>query len=767
MPPALRRHELLEDRSLKGRAFSEAYTDLVDGWLVEVFHDAVGETESLSLIAVGGQGRREMAPYSDLDLLLLSADSAEAAKAAERIWYPVWDAGLKLGHAVRTVRDTLHLASEDLETATALLSARHISGNGQLSADLIERARGNWRRRGRRWLSELASSVEQRHAASGEVAFDLEPDLKEGRGGLRDVHALAWATAAGADLDENVADSLRSHHDVLLEVRVELHRSQARAGDRLLLQEQDPVAARTGDVDADALMARVAASGRAIAFASDEAWHDIGLATRETLFGRFRRERRIDEELTVHDGRVGLTSHDPGAVDPFTVLRVADAAARDGLRIDHRTLDLLCRAPEPPAPWPREAGEQFCDLLLRGPAAVEVVEILDRWGLWVRLLPEWEPTQSRPQRNAYHRFTVDRHLLETAAEAAALSDRVPRPDLLVMAALLHDLGKAYPHRGDHSTVGAALAAEVGARMGFPEEDVSTLAALVRHHLLLADVATRRDLDATSTIEFVAGIVGDGDRLALLRALTEADSRATGAGVWSPWKAELVERLSTRTAAMLTGAVSDAGHESTFPRPEQRELLASEGVRVVADGDAITVACPDRPGVFFRVAGALALHGLDVVEANVHSESGRALDEFRVRPGPSGVVPWDRVSADVVKVLEGRLALHARIEERARSHKRRVRPTIHQFAPGVGFDNGASAHTTVVEVTGPDSVGLLYRLGRSLSEFNINVTGARINTMGHDVVDSFYVTGADGGRILDEELQSEIRRALLDAMGTAD
>jgi len=691
------------------------------------------------------------------------APGAAPEGVAEKLWYPIWDAGLKLGHAVRTVRDTLALASEDLETATALLSARHLFGNGQLTAELAERSRAGWRKKGRRWLEELARSVDARHAASGEVAFALEPDLKEGRGGLRDVHALGWALAAGAELDRGAIAALMADHDVLLEVRIELHRSQAKPGDRLLLQEQDAVASRLGDVDADALMARVAAAGRAIAFASDEAWHDIKTSLNGTFFGRFRRDRRVDDELALRGARVCLADESAPVIDPFAVLRVTNLAARQRLRIGRATLDALAAAPDPPPRWPASARDQFCELLMAGPSAVGVIEIIDQWGLWVRLLPEWAPTQSRPQRNAYHRFTVDRHLLETAAEAAGLAHLAPRPDLLVMGALLHDIGKGYPQLGDHSVEGARMALSMAERMGFDDDDCATIAALVRHHLLLPDVATRRDLDDRATIEFVAREVQTPDRVALLRALTEADSLATGPSAWSPWKAQLVEQLAARTSLVLTGGHVEQSVRDEFPTPGQRLLLEGGGVSVVADGETITVACPDRPGVFFRVAGALALHGLDVVEANIHSEAGMALDEFKVRAGASGLVPWERVSADVAKVLEGRLALQARVEERARSHHRRQRAVIHQLPPAVRFDNGASSASTALEVVGPDSIGLLYRLARALTEFNLNVTGARIHTMGHDVVDSFLVTNQEGGRIEDPEFQSEIRRALLDAM----
>ena len=762
MPPALLRTDLLDDPTLRGRAFAEAWTSRLEEWISAAFEEATGGTGDLALVAVGGQGRREMAPHSDLDLLLLFAGSAPT-EVAQHLWYPVWDAGLKLGHAVRTVRDTIALASDDLETATSLLSARHVCGNEELTTELVERARTNWRKKGRSWLEELARAVDERHGAAGEVAYSLEPDLKEARGGLRDVHALGWAAAAGAPIAPGLTAGLAAPHDELLDVRIELHRQQGKPGDRLLLQEQDAVAARLGDADADALMVRVAAAGRAIAFASDEAWHDIKSSLNGTFFGRFRRSRPLGGGLVAADARVALEDPAGAEDDPFAVLRVATAAAREQLRIAPVTLDALARSPEPPATWPAEARQAFCDLLLAGPPAVPVIEILGQCGLWTRLLPEWEPNVCRPQRNAYHRFTVDRHLLEAAAEAARLAHLVPRPDLLVMGALLHDIGKGYPELGDHSVEGAAMAGRIARRMGFDDEDVSTIVALVRHHLLLPDVATRRDLDDRATIEFVAREVQTPERVALLRALTEADSLATGPAAWSTWKAGLVDVLASRTNDLLSGAAWEPGEDEQFPTRAQRELLEGTGIAVVPEGNVITVCCEDRPGVFSRVAGALALHGLDVVEANIHTAEGLALDEFRVRVGPSGVIPWDRVGADVTKALEGRLALQARVEERARSHNRRRHAVVHQFPPGVRFDNGASAAGTVIEVVGPDNVGLLYRLARSLAEFNLNVTGARIHTMAHDVVDSFYVTLADGGRVTDPELQEEIRRALLNAL----
>lgn len=764
MPSSLRRSDFLADHSLQGRAFCEAYTDLIEEWLVGLFTAAGGGEADVALVAVGGQGRRELAPQSDLDLLLLLGKGVDGSEVADGLWYPIWDIGLKLGHAVRNVRDTLTLAAEDLETATALLSARHLAGSVALTDELAEKAKAGWRKRGRRWLDDLALSVSSRHAEAGEVAFDLEPDLKDGRGGLRDVHALTWARAAGAEIDPTLLAELQHHHDTLLAVRIELHRTAARPGDRLLLSEQDAVAACLGDADADVLMARVAAAGRAIAWASDESWYETELRSGGGLRERLRRERPLDDGLVLRNGRVCLTDASTPVTDPDAVVRVALGAARARRRIDLGTIAALRTAPPMPDPWPEETRRRFVDLVLNGPASIPVVEALDQLGLWTPILPEWEHTRSLPQRNVFHRYTVDRHLLECSAEAASIAHRTPRPDLLVIAALLHDIGKGRP--GDHSQLGEELARTIATRMGFVDDDVDTIAMLVRHHLLLSDVATRRDLDDPATVDMVAEVVRTPERLALLRALSEADGLATGPTAWGPWKAQLVEQLSARVAARLNGETTSETRVG-FPTDEQRELMRSGSSHVLTNGERITVVAPDRRGLFFRLAGVISLHGLDVVEANVASEGGVAIDEFRVVVGGSGVVPWAAVEADVTKALDGRLAVQARLEERARSQRRRRIVGVSQFPPRVRFDNDTASGATVIEAIGPDRLGLLYGLARTMADLDLDVQTARIHTMGGDVVDTFYVTDANGEKILDAEYQSEIRRALMHVLDPTD
>jgi [protein-PII] uridylyltransferase len=353
---------------------------------------------------------------------------------------------------------------------------------------------------------------------------------------------------------------------------------------------------------------------------------------------------------------------------------------------------------------------------------------------------------------------VDRHLVETAVAAAAHTRKVSRPDLLLVGALLHDIGKGHP--GDHSEVGEQLSRSIAERMGFPPDDIDTIAMLVRHHLLLPDVATRRDLEDPATVQMVADVARTPERVALLRALSEADGLATGPTAWGPWKAQLVEQLASKVVASLNGDETDPAERGGFPTAEQRELMSRGGRHVVSDGERVTIVAPDRRGLFARLAGVISLHGLDVVEANVHSEDGVALDEFRVVVGGSGVVPWDAVTADIHKALEGRLAVQARLEERARSMRRRRTVGVSQFPPRVRFDNDTASRATVIEAIGPDRLGLLHGLARTMSDLDLDVLSARIHTMGGDVVDTFYVTDAEGGKVTDPDHQSEIRRALM-------
>jgi [protein-PII] uridylyltransferase len=763
VPTTLARDELLASAGLAGARWCRAYSDLADRWLADLFAEVVDDPAGLALVATGGYGRAELSPQSDIDVVLVHTGRRDVRTVAERLWYPIWDQGLKLGHAVRTPKEALGLASDDLDTATALLSARVVAGDRGLGEDLAARALALWRKRSKRWLGELSRSVKDRHLRAGEVAFLLEPDLKDGRGGLRDVHAFRWAEAAERVMLEGDDAAVADAYETILSARVELHRVTGRPGDRLLLEEQDAVAEALAYTDADEMMRCVSAAARRIAWTSDEVWARVDATLSGPLANRFSRDRRLAPGVVLRDDEVQLERGADPAADPLLVLRVAVAAARHGARIERHSLNRLeAEAPRLGDPWPAGARELFVALLLAGRPAIEVIEALDQKGIWVRILPEWSAVRSRPQRNAYHTFTVDRHLCETAANAAERVERVDRPDLLVVAALFHDIGKGYP--GDHTEVGVEMLGRIGSRMGFPPADVATLQDLVRFHLLLPDIATRRDLGDEATIHHVADQVGTASTLRLLEVLTEADSLATGPAAWNEWKAELVGVLVDRVAHVLGGGALEEIRVEEFPTDEQLRLMA-ERRRVISGSDErLTVVAPDRPGLFSRIAGALALNGLDVLDARALSDDGgMALATFRVESNFGPVIAWERVVRDVEAAVEGRLAIHARLRERARVYARsRVRPAP-PTSPAVLIDTALSPKATVVEVHAQDAVGVLYRITRAIAELDLDIRSAKVQTLGDDVVDSFYVTDRLGGKVVDTSHLAELERAILHAL----
>ena len=757
-PFSERRRALFDDTSLQGPTFGRAYAGLVDSWLASLLGDEPG----VVLVAVGGYGRNELAPASDLDLLLVHRGRRDVGSVAQRIWYPIWDSGLQLDHSVKTVKEALAVAAGDLKAALGLIDARPVAGDLELGAELAERARAQWQRSAARWMRVLGETVATRHQRMGDVAFLLEPDLKEARGGLRDVHALRAATAAVTVLppvDQAVLDAA----DTLMTARIELQRTTGKVGDRLLLQEQDRVARALGLSDADGLMQRVSAAARTISWASDDAWRRIQSWLEGPRGRAVRSDRTISVGVVVRDDQV-VAEESADLGDESLILRVAAAAARAGTPISRQTLARLqAEAAAPGASWANGTRDALVDLLGAGPAAIPVFEALDQYGLLVRILPEWEPVRSRLQHNPYHRFTVDRHLLEAAAQAAGLTDRVARPDLLLVAAWLHDLGKG--HEGDHTAAGTELVAGVAHRMGFGPADTEVLVALVRHHLLLAETATRRDIRDPATITQVAAALKDPLTLELLAALTEADGRATGDTAWTPWKAGLVAELVAKVRSTFAGEVPTLTEGA--PEPELQELVeaAGGGLLIKVDGPRFIVVAPDRPGLFCILAGVLSLNGLEILAADAWSaQGGMALDVFHVQHALGMDPAWDRVEGDLRRALEGRVALEARLAERARTYARRGPSRARSpAAVGVNVDNEASERASVVEVRGPDAIGVLYRIARAFLELQLDIRHAKVSTLGHEVVDTFYVTTPDGGKLVDADARMQLEETLLAAL----
>jgi [protein-PII] uridylyltransferase len=757
----LDRGPLLADDSLTGQMWCRAHSDLVDAWLSELLHHAGGTTTSgAALVAVGGYGRAELCPQSDIDVMLVHDRGVDVTAIAERIWYPVWDQELHLGHSVCTVRGALALGADDLDTATSLLSARLVAGDPGPAAKLAAGAFDRWRKRSRHVLLQIADRVEQRHEKAGDVAFRQEPDLKEGRGGLRDVHALRWAAAAQEVLFDGDTAILDEAYATLLEARVELQRLTGRAANVLALEHQPSVAGALGLSSADELMGRVAEAARAIAWTSDDAWRRLAASFRGSRGPAGTGNVRAPGAGLRLGGAEVFVDDDVDAADHLLVLRAAATAARQGAVIERRSLERLSATASPwLEPWTEEARAELIGLLSAGPWAVRVIEALDRRGVWGCILPEWRAVRSLPQTGALHDFTVDRHLLETVAAASRLTPQVPRPDLLLMAALLHDIGKG--SSDDHAEAGGRLADRICERLGFAPDDVSSVAWLVGQHLLLRDVSTRRDIDDPATTELVANQVGTADRLHLLAALTEADGVATSATAWDPWTAQLIARLVERVEHRLHGSGS-AASVASFPTEDQLTRLMDGERRIEVTGDVVTVMTTDRPGVFSRVAGVLALHGLDVLAASAYSANGRALAEFRVTDPFRDETPWPRVIADLELVLDGRLALQARLSERVRTYARRTPGTVAGPAPTVRFDDQASDKATVIDVQAADAIGVLYRITHALAELDLDIRSARVQTLGERVHDAFYVRDR-GGKITDARTLAEIERAILHSL----
>ncbi len=774
-----RRARLLAQPGLMGEEFCRRYAAEADAWLSGLADRAAGDTKRhLALVAVGGYGRSSLCPYSDLDVVLVHNGRRDISAVADGIWYPVWDEGVHLDHSVRRPSEVLTAASEDARVALGLLDARMVWGEPKVAEPLIEKARRAWRDRlGTRYLPVLERSMTERRATAGDVAFLLEPDLKESHGGLRDVSVLR-AISAFAPLLEDYADlaSLDEAVSLLTTIRVELHRMAGREQNRLLLQDQDQVAAALEFGDADALMFAVSTAGRQIAWVSDDVWR------RRRLWDptpppkhRFRRTAPqprapspavdLGPNMADVDGEVALTSVAPVSDDASLPLRLAITAAELDRPIAKGSLHRLAdRMPPPGDPWTPAVRESFVTLLGLGAPAVDKIESLDQHGLLVRLIPEWSAVRNKPQRNAYHTFTVDRHLLETAALAAELTGTVERPDLLLVGALLHDIGKGYP--GDHTAAGMEVVRTVTTRMGFSRDDVAVLVELVRHHLLLPDTATRRDLDDPTTIARVARAAGDRPTLHLLAALTEADSRATGPSAWGAWKAGLVADLVARTDKVLLGETEPVGPDPILAA--HRDLIDEvrhNGLPSVSlRPPQVIVAAPDRRGMFSSVAGALALNGMNVRAANVSGDDGVAVEVFTVEVTRGTWPDTAKLRHDLIAVLSDGIAIGERLSERERVYPLRRQSAAHLPDRDVSFDIEASDAATVVDVRAPDQIGLLHRITRTLFEADLDVVSARVSTLGEMVVDAFYVRESTGAKVTDPERLAAIKTALEAELG---
>ena len=725
-------------------------TQRVEDALGELYAAAGGPEDGVALAAVGSLARRELGPRSDVDLVLLhnGKDRVRVNVLAESLWYPLWDSSVRLDHSVRTSAECAAVAGRELSAGVGLLDLRVVAGDVELvraaRSELLTAWRGNARKR----LPELLAALEERHETFGDAAYLLEPDLKEARGGFRDMVMLRALAATW--LTDRPHAGVKDPYERLLDVRDALHLSSGRTMDRLLATEVDDVASRLACTDADELRRLVSMAARRIGHAVDltsRAARQV-LPVRRTL-SFVRRERRPEytqaaHGLIIHAGEVGL-DRATGPSSPLLDLRAGALAAQRGLVLSPVTADNLgVHAPPVPPPWPAEARDAFFELLATGTSLLPVWESLDLAGCIVRWIPQWAGISAQPQYSPVHRHTVDRHSVQCVAEVQRHLTQVDRPDLLLLACLLHDIGKLPGAGARHAAVGAPIARRVAEALGLEAADVELVERLVREHLTLVELATRRDHGDPATVDaLVSAVDGRLETLAMLRYLTEADAKAAGPAAWSPWRAQLVHALTESVDSLLVGdapqTVTDlvdlglARSVALDGRPRVRVESKPGGVQLV-------IAATDRLGLFSDTAGLLASHSVSVRSAVLNTVDGIAVNTWRVDKQLPTDLPDPALLGQELDRLE---AGDDGMLRRVRKRESRVAHRTEVAEPFVELVPGASASAAVVELRTGDRSGLLFALGRALNERRLSIRSAHISTLAGQAIDTFYVTESDG------------------------
>ncbi len=784
----------------------------------------------MSLIALGSYARRGLCPGSDIDLLILHDGwpGPDLEGLVQAVCYPLWDAGLSVGHAVRTVKEAVRSTGDRIDTATALTDRRLVAGSSGLADDLSARMAKWLRRNGGAFATQIVEADADRQRRHGGTAGALEPDLKSGAGGLRDLHSMQWAGAillgeAGLDplvsagyLGADERARLAGAGDQLLAARCALHM----VGDKsvrntLRLDLQDEVAVRLGMGDGDDLLREVGLATRTIAHLHARTWP---VMLEDATSGRRRRRpspRPVDHGLVLIDGLIEVTPGAGLADDRSLGLRAVAAAAEHGTVVGRRSAMVLRRevATAGSLEWDEDSRGALLRMLRSGRRGMAAMRDADYLGLWDAYLPEWHKVRGRPQRNPLHTFDLDTHALQAVAwladvvsgqldpAHADIFSEMEDPDGVVLGTWLHDVGKAWP--GDHSESGEIIGRQWMLHMGFSGKRADQIAKLILLHLVLPDVATQRDIDDPDEIERVALMVGDVETLDGLYLLGIADSRATGRAAWSEWKDLLISRLHGKVRRLLVGQVgvlagpspadlvvrsarhfdgdvgllrsTVGGLPERYLRHAGPEQVAahcsllesfSAGIRAaVRPGPVdsvvtLTVVATDRHGLFADVVGVLASNRIEVEQARAFThDDGTVLDWFVVTPPEE--VDWERVIADLEAMERNEHEVAEAVERRERS--RDVRPPVLARPVPIRVSTYDRGDVTRVEVRGPDSPGVLYRVSRVLSDLGTELTGALVATLGPEVRDAFFVSGELPPL---EELEAALEPALLDTPAVA-
>lgn len=740
-----------------GRARRLALTQETDHWLKDLFNKAVKkDSEKYALIAIGGYGRSELTLGSDLDLLLLHDNGAEIKKIAEAIWYPIWDENIKLDHSVRTVSESRNMAANDLAVFMGLLDARCVAGNQELTQKLTSLALNDWRSMSKKRLPELKETVKKRINSFGQLSHLIEPNLKESYGGLREVVILnAIAASWITDVDRGTLESAK---EVLLQVRDALHQITNSNKDVLIQQEQPEIAKLLGYQNSEFLLRDVAAAAKSIAHLSDLTWHRVETSQATSgLFQRLKPPQRtpLADGVVVQNNEVLLAKEAKIKDDPDLLLRAAAATAQAGLIFAPFTLNRFkAETANFSFPLNQSAQNSLTSLLGSGKSLIPIWDSLDEAGLIENFLPIWQRVRSLPQSSPVHIWTVDRHLLETVVSSSTHSRDVARPDLLFIACLLHDIGKG--EERDHTEVGVELAPAVLRDLGFNQSDTRVVIKLIKHHLLLAETATKRDLADPATIEFVKNKVENSEFLELLYALTLSDAAATGPLVNTQWRNNLITQLYKKVKLQFT----DDKHlqpSAVFSDKEFSGQIDTELFIKFENQDIntqIIVAADDQKGLLSKIAAALSLNHLEIRSAKTKTVNNKAITIWQVNPIFGELADIKIIEADIRNSLSGSVDIFEKLQRRA--SYQRVNPELTQTR--IDEIKDLEIDQTLLEIRTHDRVGLLATLAQAISQKEIVIQATIVQTLGSEVIDVFYLTEQNGEKLRPERV-AELIEAL--------
>jgi len=811
-------------------------------------------SERITIVATGGYGRGELAPGSDIDLLFVRPykQTPWGESVIEFILYMLWDLGLKVGHATRSLPECVRLAKQDITIRTALLEARYLWGDKSLYDELRKKfwnevAAGS----GQDFVEGKLAEREQRHMRQGESRYLVEPNVKEGKGGLRDLQTLYWIgkylyhVEDAADLVQHnvfTRDEYKTFQKAeafLWDVRVHLHYLLGRAEERLSFDVQPELASRlgfTGDnsrraveafMKAYFLVAKDVGDLTRIFCAALEEQNRKRRPSLASILPGFLKPRVGSEDFYAENGRLNAN---PNVFqrDPVNMIRIFHIADQkgidvhpDALRTITRSLDLVTDAVRQDP----EANRLFLDILSSRRDPERTLRLLNEAGVFGRFVPEFGRVVGLMQFNMYHHYTVDEHLIRAVGNVAAIErgelkdehplsteiiKRVQSREALYCAILLHDVAKGLP--GDHSDVGAAIAESLCPRWGLSPADTRAVAWLVKNHLVMSDTAQRRDIADPKTVRDFVNVVQSPEMLRLLLVLTVADIRAVGPGTWNGWKGQLLRELYYEAESVMTGGdaaparaarveeskAALAKRTADLPEEVREKALArhydpywlafdnaahERHARMMAaadaKGDLLTLAAesndfrsvteivlytPDHPGLFSKLAGAIAISGGSIVDAKAFTTAdGFALDVFSIQDAvgePFGdAMRLERLRQTIEKTLAGEIRARDLIGKR--QPKRRA--SAFKVSPRVHFDNDASSTATVVEVEGLDRPGLLYDVTRAIFESGLSISSAMVATYGERAIDVFYVRDGFGHKITHPDRIKSVETRVLAAL----